>query len=134
MENFEFDTARAESLENSGRLAEAAKVYLTGGDTIKAIHLFLQEPSNLESVQRAQDCILSKLWSIICFGYKRTGTPDPLLADLIKLSKQAMEISAPAGRILNQVRFPKFSMSSVTDCACSSVCLKQSPTTRCSSC
>jgi hypothetical protein len=72
-EEYDFDVARAEILENQGRLGEAADLHAEEGRTLKAIDLYLRDESSDECLEKAQTSLLAELWKEFSFG----AVPDP---------------------------------------------------------
>lgn len=75
LEDHDLDIARAEVLESLGRQAEAAELYLAEGRTLDAIHLFLKDDNDQNSLRRGRQCILEGLWQNLSFGTEVDSVP-----------------------------------------------------------
>ncbi|KAL4254519.1 hypothetical protein ABKN59_003247 [Abortiporus biennis] len=83
MEDYEFGIARADILQQSGRIEEAADLHLQEGRINKALSLYLSDSRNPASLKKAQGCILDGLWKLLSFDVKRSVDDDPVLRDLL---------------------------------------------------
>ena len=87
MEDYDFDVARVELLEQSEKFTDAAELHLSEGHIIKAIELFLRDEENPESSRRrAEHCLLEGLWRQLSFGITPKTSDATLLGDLLKMS------------------------------------------------
>ncbi|PSS06635.1 hypothetical protein PHLCEN_2v3591 [Hermanssonia centrifuga] len=68
MDNYDFNVARVNLLESTGRIAEAAELHLNEGRTVEAIRLFIQDSADPDSQRRAEECLLQGLWKQLSFG------------------------------------------------------------------
>ncbi|TBU23105.1 hypothetical protein BD311DRAFT_674657 [Dichomitus squalens] len=68
MDDFGLDLARAQFLEDTGRLSEAADVHLSEGNMLEAIRVLSMDGSNETSLKRALDCLLEGLWRNLSCG------------------------------------------------------------------
>ncbi|KAH9949530.1 hypothetical protein B0H21DRAFT_881892 [Amylocystis lapponica] len=68
MDDYGFNIARISLLKKLGRYAEAAEIHLEEGRTIEAIHLFLRDKQNTQSVRRASRSLLDGMWRNLSFG------------------------------------------------------------------
>ena len=95
MEDYEFDVARADLLEQSSRFSEAAEIRFQEGDVVKAISLLLQDGTT-ESRSRALVCLLEGLWKHLPFGVtmrflQDRGDSVKFVDSLLELGKQFLK-------------------------------------------
>ncbi|KAF8895020.1 hypothetical protein CPB84DRAFT_1782432 [Gymnopilus junonius] len=102
LEDFDLDVSRAALLEKLGKFYEAADIHLFEGRTLEAIRLLLIDQDNLDSVRRANDCILHGLWEKVSFSMKGLdqidGVPQ-LLALASKVRQSSMLDSVVADEL-----------------------------------
>ncbi|EIN13313.1 P-loop containing nucleoside triphosphate hydrolase protein [Punctularia strigosozonata HHB-11173 SS5] len=87
VEDFGFDTARAQLLESSSRVIEAAELHLIEGRPLDAIRLLTSDPDNRGALTRAATCLVQNLWSSSPFGaFSVTKEPGQMLSQFLSLS------------------------------------------------
>jgi hypothetical protein len=96
VEDYDFDVARAELLEATGKINDAGEVHLAKGRPLNAIQVFLKKPNDPYCMQRASDTVLGGLWTCLSFGVlpktsKSDGTVKQLLAAAAHLNAEIIE-------------------------------------------
>ncbi|TCD62368.1 hypothetical protein EIP91_006977 [Steccherinum ochraceum] len=111
MEEYEFDVARADLFERSGRLTEAAELHISEGRVVKAISLLLKDAGD-DSLSRAQSCLLDGLWKALPFGVtvrfrEQCGQPAAFLNDLILQSDEFLKTPGISTHVQDQLHMFK---------------------------
>ena len=67
-EDYGFEAAQIQILEQTGRCAEAASLHLEAGRRFEAITYLLKDKSRDDSMFQAKTCILEGLWELFPFS------------------------------------------------------------------
>ncbi|KAL1741953.1 hypothetical protein HDZ31DRAFT_44303 [Schizophyllum fasciatum] len=98
LEDTPFNVEKASLLESSGRLYEAAELYLDD-KPLYAVQLFLKDVDNGASLERGRRCVLEGLWKELAFEARvDEATAKPLVAAYLKLSAQMIKEDPPSAR------------------------------------
>lgn len=104
LEDYDLDEARAELLIQLGRISEAAQIYATNGDMLKAVEtLDVPAALSLDQLPLAAECVLTWLRKTLTLGVspKSSSISSKLLVLAGRLNKSAMK-----GRDVHEVSPP----------------------------
>ena len=88
-DDYNLDLARAKLLNNEGRHAEAADVYLSEGSLAEAVGVFLSHLDDPKCARSAIDKLLQGLWGHLSFGVApESVTTNSSLQQWLRLAAQ----------------------------------------------
>ena len=93
MEDYGLEEARAELLEESDRIAEAADIHARNGDMLKAVEMLIKSSaSNIDHARLAIEFLLTGLWKWLTLGVSPTANPAilGLLRLTVRLNRRTM--------------------------------------------